>query len=211
MKFASGSGTVLANLPNYVCVVLTDGKEVISVAYRYPTVDHDVLDKVAYLQAQVATISNVGAFRIEGNSESEIKDNARRFASVLRTEKVTDPTLAIYASYAYSQANLASEVDSIVTEHEQRYSLFDVSLLAGRLSKQGEIPFVTPFCPMLTQGWGMLEVFNFDTPQFLREAMRNLNDSLWTSFNSRGIEIILDEHSVSPSITDMPRNFDQRG
>ena len=195
LRFKSGAGTVVANIPEYVCAVLTDGKEVKSVTYRYPTVSADVLDRVAYLQAQVATISNIGSFRIDGVGQ-ELNKNARRFGSILKTEKISDPTLAIYAAYAYLQADLYSDIKTIFTDHKLRYTFFDIAMLAENLNNQS-YPHngISPFCPMLTQGWGLLEVNEVDMPMFLYQAMRHLNDSLWTCFNEEGMEIIINHYS----------------
>jgi hypothetical protein len=73
--------------------------------------------------------------------------------------------------------------------------LFDVVMLAGMYADRAWDSLHrerVPFCPMLSQGWGLLRVKNVRVPPELEEARVHLRPSLWTTFDNVGMKIILD-------------------
>ena len=69
-------------------------------------------------------------------------------------------------------------------------SLFDVAMLTGRLAQlRRELP-VVPFCPMLSQGWGLLRALGVQLPQHISRAGAYLRPALWTTFEPMGMNMI---------------------
>jgi hypothetical protein len=109
--------------------------------------------------------------------------------------KGIDPTLGIYAVYAYAEANLLEQVLSVQSDMtaDLGADLFDVALLADRLTGQrieGPLNAIVPFCPMLTQGWQLLRVREVTLSEDVQRARDNLRPALWTTFGPRGMEFI---------------------
>ena len=133
-----------------------------SVAYAPRGGYGDASKRVDELHALVATAANFGVFRIEGDRETRTA-TAGRLAGQIRVVKDKDPTMGIYAAYAYADASLAEQAQSVrsIMRDDLGVDLFDVALLAGVLSGRRIEPRfdgVVPFCPMLTQGWQLLRV-----------------------------------------------------
>jgi Caspase domain len=194
LVFEDGSGTVVAALPGFIgSLSVKDG--VMGVTYspsgnRFDG-DADRLDK---LRALVATSANFGVFRIDGDRESRTAA-ARRLADQIRVLKGVDPTLGIYAAYAYADAHLLEQVRSVqsIMANDLGADLFDVALLADRLTGrriEDPIGSVVPFCPMLTQGWQLLRVREVSLSDDVQRARDNLRPALWTTFGPRGMEFI---------------------
>jgi hypothetical protein len=53
-----------------------------------------------------------------------------------------------------------------------------------------------PFCPMLSQGWGLLRVRNVWLPPSVAPAAGHLLRSLWTMLDSRGMQLVIDALSA---------------
>jgi hypothetical protein len=108
--------------------------------------------------------------------------------------RVFDPTLGIYAAYAYAEANLMNKVRSVneYMRSDLETDLFDVSMLAGAIANRSieEVDRVVPFCPMLSQGWNWLRIEGIKLPKGIESAPEHLVPALWTTFNSTGVNII---------------------
>src|SRR5205823_6511761 len=110
----------------------------------------------------------------------------------LRLYKQFDPTLGIYAAYAYCQIGNFNDIRSVHSYMVQSPEPlpFDVALLAKMLpSELNQMDEVAPFCPMLTQGWGILAGQEDSIPNSVRRARAFLVPSLWTTFTAGGMEI----------------------
>ena len=201
LRFANGSGTILAALDKYVGnVVIVEGK-VANVSY-FPSPDsymrqvyEQQAPRLKQLHAIVATAARFGVFRIEG-SEKTRRGLGEKMADQIRMLKAIDPTLGVYASYAYADAGLLNQVRSVrdFMRENLQGDLFDVAMLAGVLSKgrsddTGRHNYPTPFCPMLSQGWGQLRVRQVALPEPVAALQDHLQLSLWTTFDELGIKI----------------------
>jgi hypothetical protein len=196
LMFEDGAGTVVAALPGFIGTLTVEGGRVTSVTYS-PSVNGDrgyySDPKLDELHALVGAAAKYGAFRIEG-AEEDRKRAAERLADQIRVMKAIDPTLGIYAAYAYADANLIDQVRSVQSfmSGDLNGNLFDVALLANELSgRRIESPSdVVPFCPMLTQGWQLLRVKNVSLLELVDKARYDMRDALWTTFGPRGMELI---------------------
>jgi hypothetical protein len=197
--FEDGSGTIVAALPGFIGTLTVDGGRVMSVTYL-PSRNSDRWNeygddrrRLDELRALVATAAKFGVFRIEGAADDKVAA-ARRLADQIRVLKGIDPTLGIYAAYAYADANLTEQVRSVYSfmQEDLRSDLFDVALLAGALSgKRIEGPYdVVPFCPMLSQGWQLLRVKEVSLSEQVERARGDLRQALWTTFGPRGMDLI---------------------
>lgn len=199
LMFGDGSGTVVAALPGFIGTLTVDDGRVTSFTYL-PSANSYRADFSAQRKAQleelhalVGAAAKYGAFRFEGAEEDRIRA-AARLADQIRVLKGVDPTLGIYAAYAYADANLTEQVRSVRSfmRDDLGADLFDVALLANALSgKQIETPTdAVPFCPMLTQGWQLLRVKNVSLPELVDKARFDMREALWTTFGPNGMASI---------------------
>jgi len=137
-------------------------------------------NEIDRLRSAVSAAVSLGTLRLG-------KEHAPKFAERVRVQKQFDPTLGLYAAYAYAEAGLYDEVRSVRTYmfEDLGVSLFDVAMLdrtsrkADWIARQG----VVPFCPMLSQGWYYLRPRGMKLPRVLEGAQDELVQSLWTTFN----------------------------
>lgn len=194
VRFNTGFGTVLAALDGYLGNVVVDRSGVRSVTY-VPSRQHQLrsvyeheAQRLSELHAAVTTAARYGVFRIDGPKEVRMQA-AEKLADQIRMMKAIDPTLGLYAAYAYADAGLLKQVRSVMSymRSDLRTDLFDVAMLAGDLR---DSPPHVPFCPMLSQGWSLLRVKNARLPEGLGAAPDHLQTALWTTFDPTGIGII---------------------
>ena len=192
---ADGTGTPLAVLPGFIGTITVENNKVVNVNY-IPSVNtprynefmirnHEVTQR----RAAAALAARHGSFKISGNRYAILGT-----ASYLRNDKALDPTLGLYAAYAYAEAGNKTEIESIydymVAEPEA--ILFDVKLLAslnGTLIKGLEKTHA-PFCPMLSQGWSYLPINEIMYNSELKKFSQFLIPGLWTTFTKQGIQLI---------------------
>ena len=201
LVFGDGSGTVLAALPGFIGSVAVEGGHVAGVTYS-PSRNSEhwgeygaAGKRIDELRALVAASAQFGVFRIEGDRESR-KAASSRLANQIRVLKAVDPTLGIYAAYAYADANIPEQVRSVQSHmrNDLGIDLFDVALLAdslrGRRIEGSLNAMVAPFCPMMTQGWQLLRVREVTLAEDVQRARENLRSGLWTTLGPRGMEFI---------------------
>ena len=198
VMFENGSGAALAALTGYIGhVVVNDGK-VVSINYvPSEQSDRSLLlaqdgGQLLRLRAAAAAAIRFGAFRVDD------PDAARRLADLIRAEKGIDPSLGLYAAYAYSTSDYRDELDSVAAYMRQDIGvdLFDVAMLARRTiaadRSQPTSLSVVPFCPMLTQGWNLLRARGIELPAVLDAAQDDLHHAVWTTFRPEPLRKIFD-------------------
>jgi hypothetical protein len=190
VRFADGTGTCLIALTGYVGTVTVEDGRVVNVSYtparNTPRWDAYVYqqDEVEKRRAFVAVAARSGLLKIE-------KDRAASFADYVRQLKILDPTLGIYAAYAYSQAGMIDEVESVFDWMASDYQvpvLFDVALLANRLGNQTGVR-IGGRTPMLTQGWALLNE-GLPVPKELLQASNYTLPALWTTLSAEGVAFL---------------------
>jgi hypothetical protein len=190
IRFGGGGGTVVAALRDFVGQIVVEDGLVMNVSYDER--GNPASDQIRQLRATVATAAQFGSFRIPGYGE-ERTTQARNLGNALRLGKYADPTLGLYAAYAYWEAALADGIRSVarLMREDLHVGLFDLSMLSGELSGHGLSPDVFPPCPMLSQGWNLLRVRDVMLPPVFEEAQRYLLPALWTTFASPGMDLIM--------------------
>lgn len=193
ITFGDGNGTVLPALQGYIGHITVTDSGVSNVSYvpssnstRWPQylIRQTEIDK---LRSAVSAAASLGALRLG-------KDHARAFAERVRVQKQFDPTLGLYAAYAYAEAGLYDELRSVrqYMYEDLGVTLFDVAMLDRKTRKEDWIAKggVVPFCPMLSQGWYYLRPRGMKLPRILESAQDELIQSLWTTFNDKHMRLI---------------------
>ena len=201
LRFSDGTGTVIAALDTFIATVVVEEGRVVSVSYEPSRenwlrgeFEHDEA-RLGQMRTAVATAAQFGVFRIDG-TEATRTDKARRLADYIRLGKGLDPTLGVYAAYAYADVNLMSQVRSVrmfMRDNLEGVDVFDVAMLSGDLA--GKPPGSVrafPFCPMLSQGWGYLRVRDVRLPEGVAAARDHLRHSLWLTLDPQGVRIVED-------------------
>ncbi|MBY5666859.1 caspase family protein [Rhizobium leguminosarum] len=194
IRFGNGQATVLAALFGYIAHVTVKNDAVVSVNY-VPSENSfrwnsyaDRRKEIEKLRAVSTAAARSGVFRLSDENE------AVAFAERARIEKGIDPSLGLYASYAYSQADLRESIASVLhyMQSDLEVLVYDVALLAKHPALTGDTgQTVVPFCPMLTQGWNLLRSRGVMLQGILDRAQDDLEPSLWTTFKEgSAVEII---------------------
>ena len=201
LQFADGSGTVVAALRDYVGHLVVADRGVSNVSYdRGGYVEDDIVR----LRSIVAASAQFGVFRIAGEGDEQHR-KARELADAVRMGKGADPTLGLYAAYAYHDADLIGQVrsvDEILQGDLGGIRLFDIAMLAESAATSdgnGGTPFkdmyargqIMPFCPMLSQGWSFLRVKGIELPPGIDAARDRLLPALWTTFDAAGMDLVM--------------------
>lgn len=193
IQFADGSSTLVAALHGFAGNIVVARNGVINVSYvpRHGAYDSKRLND---LHASVATAARFGVFRIE-REEGGPKTTGTRLADTVRMMKDVDPTLGLYAAYAYSDAGEQRGVASVrsIMRGDLGFDLFDTAMLSGALArKETTLQTCAPFCPMLAQGWALLRVNNVELPKEIEALRDHLRPALWTTLEPRGTQLLLD-------------------
>jgi hypothetical protein len=192
LRFPDGRGTVLAGLRGFIAHVMVNRDGVASVSYvpsdnSWRWVDYKQRrERIDVLRATVAAAVRLHVFRLDD------KTDAAHVAERIRVMKGLDPSLGLYAAYAYSEADRRDDVESVraFMYDDLQADLFDVALLAGRRGQWPPARPVVPFCPMLTQGWNFLRARAVELPSVLDDAQDELEPALWTTFKPSRAEVI---------------------
>ncbi len=200
VRFADGTGTVLGAIREFVGTVTVANGGVNNVSYdparenwRFAEYEHSK-KRLADLRSTVAALALNGVFRIEGSGDEKDK-SAESIANKIRMMKGYDPTLGIYAAYAYDEAELEDKANSVFSfmRDDLNVPIFDVAVLARKKLKwsQDDPDYPVPCCPMLTQGWNYLRVRGVNHPRAVDAAHDHLLPALWTTFDREGVDILV--------------------
>lgn len=197
IRFEDGSGMVAAVIRDFVGDILVDSDGVTNVSYIPSAASNrwsDYLserDRLNELRAAVAATANLGVFRIAGRDAQSKGEAAAEFADWIRVLKGIDPTLGVYAAYAYSEAGILEQVRSVreIMLSDTDVDIFDVAMLAGAVDALA-VPGVIPFCPVLSRGWGLMRVKGVPTSELLSVLRDHLKPALWTTFDPAGMAIV---------------------
>jgi hypothetical protein len=198
LTFADGTGVVLPAIPEFLATVSVENGEVTDVSYepsaqswRWPMYQ-DRMDELRLLRSVVASAAYLGVFRLSG-------EDAPALARRMQVAKGVDPTMSLYAAYAYRDLGSRARIRPMheALQADLGFSLFDVAMLAGAPITDAELfpgrgfsPGTVPFVPLLSPGWALLSAHNVRLPAVLEGLTPHLRQSLWTSFGQAGASII---------------------
>lgn len=186
VELENETGTVLAVKPEFIGTVFVEDGRVVNVNYTPSASSHlydeeyrPAADHIEGRRAFAATAARHGVFELG-------PDEAAEAGNFLRMGKRLDPTLGIYAAYAYNEAGKVRQIRDVLRymTNDPLPVPFDVALLARQ---PGEWPPVAPFCPMMSQGWALLELHP-PSVEALRGLRSHLLPSLWTLLTPEGVE-----------------------
>jgi len=193
LRFDNRACTVIPALPGYLAALTFDDGDLVDVAYEPSANGWRVaeyqgrVDEIRLLRAVAATASREGRFKLDAA-------DADGWAKRMQLVKGVDPTLAVYAAYAYHEQQSLDRLRSMANylRDDLQTSLFDVSLLARLLVGQtiGLASDVVPFTPLLAQGWSLLNAHRVKLPLGLDALQATLQDSLWSLYDERGAALI---------------------
>ena len=196
IQFEDGGGTVVAAFEGYIGAITVEQGRVVNVNYTPSRTnyrwDPGDADRLTALRATVASAARFGTFRIEGSGQ-ERANKAARLADNIRAFKAVDPSLGLYAVYAYAEAGIREQIRSVhaIMRDDLRCNVFDVAMLAGALTGTPDADRRTvPVCPMLSQGWSWLRVRNVTLSKDVERTREYLRPALWTTFDADGLLVI---------------------
>lgn len=193
LTFQDGTGVVLPVIPDFIAGVTFEGGELENVTYepsdRSPRWRglQGRLDDLRRLRALIASSARLGVFQLE-------PEDADQLAQRMQYAKGVDPTMALYAAYAYHDLNRRGKIEEMhrYMHDDLGLRLFDIALLARSMPEPHVLADsgVFPFFPMLGQGWALLRALRVSLPRPLAGIERHLVPSLWTLFDGAGVEKI---------------------
>jgi hypothetical protein len=191
LKFADGRGALIPAITGFVAALTFDEDELVDVAYE-PSANNwrwnlykDRAGEVRTLRAVAATASQHGRFRLDDA-------NAMNIARNMQYAKGIDPTLSVYAAYAYHDLHAVGLIRDMSNylRDDIGTTFFDLALLGRQLLdkaidvKSGVVPFV----PLLAQGWALLSANKVRMHPLLQGIETTVLESLWSLFDPSGVE-----------------------
>lgn len=189
-----GAGVLLPAIPDFLCALSFDDGELVDVAYE-PSANtwrwgefQQRAREMRALRAIASSSMARGSFKLEG-------DDALAIARRMQMAKGVDPSLGLYAAYAYHDLQRRDLIRQMAgyMAGDLGAPIFDVALLARALDRRkvgGDAPLVIGAVPLLAQGWPLLRAFDITLPPALASLEAHRQPSLWTMFDAPGVERI---------------------
>jgi hypothetical protein len=194
IQFSDGSGTLVAAVPDYIGKLDVDEEGILNIDYTpsrkgaHWSSNTGQNQRLEQLRANAAAASKLGAFRVE------TPEKANSLATYILTPKGIDPTLGLYATYAFLQAGRFEQITSIASTMMSTFGLvlFDTAMFSALDAVVGLSKYpVAPLCPMLSQGWAYLRATRAKLSPGIAEAGAHLREALWTTFEPEGMSVLL--------------------
>ena len=197
ITFDNKTGALVPAIKDFIAALTFEAGELVDLSYEvsqntarwrafseYPR----QMNEVRGLHAVIAAASRHSRFRLDDEGAMAI---ARR----MQLGKGVDPTLAVSAAYAFHdlQANERIREMSKDLQGDLGIALFDVELLARNLIDRqlGPSDGGVPFLPLCGQGWALLGAHRVRLPDRLRGIQTTVRDSLWSLYDERGCELLM--------------------
>jgi hypothetical protein len=189
IEFEDGTSVLLPAVPQFVCALSFEDGELANVSYEPSEGSNQWVDyqarqrQMRSLRALIAAAARLGVFRLD-------ESNGPAVAESIRYMKGFDPTMAVFAAYAFNDLRMHSQIQQMydAMRNDMHLRLFDVAMVAHRLGRdlpeEAALP-VGPF-PLLAQGWALLRAYGVEMSSLLTDLERCLVPSLWTLFDAQG-------------------------
>jgi hypothetical protein len=188
-----GKGILLPAIEDFIAVLTVEEEELVDVSYEpsdnsWRWAEYETrAPEIRALRSLAASSMTQGVFRLE-------QEDALEVAKRMQFAKGVDPTLAVYAAYAYNdlhRRDLIRQMSSYMRD-DIGAPFFDIALLAGELNRSTVTRETAVYgqAPFLAQGWALLSALGVALPQSLSDLARTLAPSVWTMFNEDGVRTI---------------------
>jgi len=177
---------VIPAIHGFLAALTFEEGELVDVAYEPATTNYrwqeyqTKVRELRRLRAVIATASQNGFFRLDDASALSL---ARR----MQHGKGIDPTLSVYAAYAYHDLQRQDIIREMIVylKDDIGATLFDLVLLGRRLIDKEVKPQdrIIPFFPLLSQGWALLNANRVKRHPVLERIEPAMKNSLWTLFD----------------------------
>jgi hypothetical protein len=187
LTFEHGASVVLPAIRKFrAALTFNDGK-LSDVTFREGWVQSSADDPLTSLRAVIASSARFGVFRLEGATAEDL-------ARQMQVAKGIDPSLALYAAYAFDDLRDTGRIVQMdhVLDYKLGVRLFDVAMLSCALDGTTMRPDdgVSPRFPLLSQGWATLRARRISLPRAYDGLDSHLLPSLWTLFSAKGAAIV---------------------
>lgn len=195
LRFENGTGTVIPAIPDFIAALTFDDDELVDVAYE-PSANTGRWDlykervaELRALRAVAASASQHGRFRLD-------REDAEETARKMQYAKGLDPTLAIYAAYAYHDNGLqpVERISQMINwlGNDIGAIFFDLALLGRKLLDKPVLPDdrIVPFTPLLSQGWALLRANRMQLHPALAGIESTVRESLWSLYDAQGVDML---------------------
>src|SRR5579884_948340 len=193
LRFDDCSAVVIAAIPGFLTALTFENGELIDAAYEpsantplgadYATAAEDI----RLLRGIIASASQFVRFRLD-----RIADPLS-IAQRMQYSKGIDPTLAVYAAYAYHDLQRIDRIRNIsahLNEMLGGVTVFDVALLGRQLvnAPMDRASCIVPFVPLFSQAWSLLAANRVKLRPELKGVASHLRESIWSVFNPEAVE-----------------------
>jgi hypothetical protein len=194
LRFDGNVGTVIPAVAGFVAAVTVQDGELVDVAYE-PSANSGrwtefeaKAGEVRALRAVAASASQHGRFRLDQEGSFDI-------ARKMQYAKGIDPTLAIYAAYAYHDLQATDRIREMsrYQRDDLGVTFFDLALLSRELAERDVRNIdhnIIPFVPLFSQGWPLLAANRVRLHPSLDGVERTMRESVWSLFDDRGINML---------------------
>jgi hypothetical protein len=198
LQFDDGNGTILAVCPGFIGTVTIDNGRVTGVNYipsegtsRYDEYAQQA-NRLEQMKAFAAVSARNGQFVVEDEKASVLADR-------IRQAKGIDPTMGLYAAYAYAQVREYADVYSVFTymknDEIELPIPFDLVVLAMQHKADAHLEpdvRIAPFAPMLSQGWALLSPESPLASPIHQRLRPHMIPSLWLTLDPEGVALARD-------------------
>ncbi len=193
LRFEGNVGSVIPAIAGFVGAITVESGEIADVSYE-PSANTPRWQEYAFRAPEVRTLRAVaaaatqhGRFRLTATDSASI---ARR----MQYSKGVDPTLAVYAAYAYHDLQLIERIREMASYMRQDLGvvLFDLALLGKGLigGTAGRQSSIVPFVPLFSQGWALLNANKIQLHPALNGIERTMRESVWSLFDAEGLDML---------------------
>jgi hypothetical protein len=195
LRFNGNFGTVIPAIPGYLAALTFEGAELIDVAFE-PSANTGIWKEYAVRAEEIRTLRGIAASASQhGRFRLDNASDALSIAKKMQFAKSVDPTLSLYAAYAYHDLQETQRIRTMADFLRNLLNgstFFDLALL-GRLLIDKTVDRQSgciPFTPMFSQGWPLLRAHRVHLDPALNGIERTLRDSVWSLFNGDGVEML---------------------
>ncbi|MGO4361427.1 caspase family protein [Terrabacter sp. RAF57] len=190
LEFDNGSVAMLPAIGEFIGGLLFDEDELVDVSYEpalYTSLRpayEDRLRDLRRLRSVIAAATRQGVFHLED------EESAGALARQMQVQKSLDPSLALYATYAYHDlSRRRPRLDEMrrVLSRELGVVWYDLAMLtSGRGSSLDDEPnaaiLTSPMYPALSQGWALARARQAGDQELLARLSPHLMSSPWSIF-----------------------------